>query len=358
MKFPILSSVFAGALVASGLVSVLTMRTARAFQTLGDCNFSPIKLSVNLEETRNGCSISTGSQQASAYFAAINQWFPISNRFIGASFVRDPSDCTITFGDGASEVARVPRSAIGGNNGLTEYSGEDICLLPPGPGNYSEADALIADDLNYSLVIPGDRGMARPPAANPTSPQGGGAMTFLHEMGHQLALADSSALNVMTVTSNRAVRPKWTNGALSGQPAPMADEAMGLGRIYGSKPVVNLFPIAERLSANAVVDIQTADIAACRGGNFTVRLTTVNVSHVAATFRQRLFAGTTRLFELTNRTVAAQSSETVVVQSVVPATLVNGGYILKHVVDTASAVSEGDESDNAVTYRGVLVISC
>ncbi len=342
-------------LAGLGLVTV-SAAPAGAWEIYGECLGQAIRFEGPLQEMRNACSIPDSSGRRTAYTSAINRWNESTEKSVTAAFRRDPSECFMDLGDFLCETGMGDRENIDDRNGLTSFDHQNICVAPPWMGDYSEADTFIADDMSFSMSIAANRALAVPGLANPASPTGGGAMTIVHELGHQLALDHSSELNVMTAAGARGLRTK-TNGTV-GLPSPLADDVEGLRILYGTKTMTNVFPVAQfKNSSNQVGTINGVDMAICRGGAMPYWLTTMNTSSSSKTVSYKLTAGPWTVVDST-LTVAGRSMGTTISFALVPTNLPNGTYSLKHTVDSSNSLTESDEGDNHVVFLGRLIVGC
>src|SRR5262245_55435535 len=111
-------------LVALGMLAgaLLGTPSAYAFKTV-TCGGQTLKWQGGAiaEMTRNKCSVSNGSTQATSYFSAIDRWNQVRGAAdkLDPTFMTDPDKCFINLDDGINDFALVDEAEIDGALGGT-----------------------------------------------------------------------------------------------------------------------------------------------------------------------------------------------------------------------------------------------
>jgi hypothetical protein len=333
--------------------SLALASAAQAYDYGNWCNGEPYKKNGSLGETRNACSFDEEEDENGflAYFSSIIEWNNVSSKAVTASKVRPREDCTIDLDDDLNEIARVTRSQIDGNNGLTTYANHEICIPLVSTGNlkYTNTDVRIANDMRYEPFT-GKTAITRS-----VSNVSAGQLTLIHEIGHQLNLGHFHTLNTMNDSSQYPV-----NGPNA---RPFPDDVAGAAALNGSKARVDLFPSSQRFGTSGVIDIFPSDVQVCRGQtpNVTLRWTVANVGNTNLTFDQSI-----NLLRTTNPvgiiwlnwlggTVNKRGHFTWSASVAIPSLAV-GTYRIFHNVDITDRHDEHAETDNQTEFNGRLVI--
>lgn len=335
---------------------LLAAASAHAYGSANTCNGHTYTKNGSLSLMRNACSINEeGMPDAyDSYFDSVSAWDHVWTRDVTAASFRPQGDCVISLDDNKDEVARVVRSQIDGNNGLTTYSGGDVCipLISSNDMTYDHTDVRIASDQDFR-AFSGVQGISRA-----TGAPSGGRLTMIHEMGHQLGLGHANALNVMSASSSQ-----YPVNRVRARPFP--DEVAGLAAFYGSKSLVDLFPSSQRFANGDVIDILPNNIAVCRGSTATITLhwTSANVGNTNQVFDQQIILSTGAItsnpivwVDWLGGTVTKRAFFTWTFATPIPSTLPVGVYQIYHKVDPRAAIDEHAETDNHTQYKGRLFV--
>lgn len=313
------------------------------------CNGSPVIWRGGADVHRNRCSIADSGLVNTAYWNGLDAWNRLAGAVTGV-FVNNASDCSISHGDGESEIGLVDRTTIDGSNGLTILQ-LGTCFV--GSNSIDEGDVMIANDLPFTVVTGDFFGTT-------------GRSTFVHEFGHFFGFTHEDAHTIMRTTPPHLI----AGGAEPATNWPR--DTVGISAVYGfvtSRP--NL--IASALGVSAGGAVQTLDPATtfgmCRGGNRTVRVYVGNSGNVASgtyTLRVRLSplappAGTTSgttVVATFSHAIGAFGEGTFDLPFTVPAALVNGLYYLYVDMDPGNAVPEAREGDNTTVSALRIAVSC
>lgn len=342
-------AVTTAAAALAALAALATLAPSASAAVWRTCNGSPVIWRGGADVHRNRCSIADSGVVNSAYWNAIDAW----NRLAGAIdglFVNNASDCSISHGDGESEIGLVDRSVIDGANGLT------VLQLGPcfvGSNSIDEADVMIANDLNFAAVLGDFLGTT-------------GRATFVHELGHFLGFGHEDAHTVMRTTPPHLI----TGGVEPATNWPR--DTVGVSAVYGFRtPRPNLVVSALGVSPGGAV--QTLDpqgtFGMCRGGTRNVRIYLGNSGNVASgsyALRVRLsplappagYTATTTTVASFTHAIGAFGEGTFDLPFTIPSSLGNGLYYLYVDLDAGSAVPEALEGDNTTVSAMRIQISC
>jgi hypothetical protein len=309
--------------------------------------------SANAKMTRNMCSVADGSNQAGAYFSAIDRWNQVGGMFdkLAASFAWDSDHCYITLDDSQNDFALVDAGQIDGALGSTfvwrdcpEIESIDIMMANLDTQSFENPDEAFAVGSGLSST---------------------GRFAVLHEFGHGLGLSvtpKGTSINnhVTGFALMRASPPGPLAGGLS-QPhvRVMPDDAAGGRSLYPSgNNEFNLMASAQSLSGgNIVNNAPWTTVNKCRGDSVTFTWTMANGGTTNATVDQRFFiAKSPTAHNTSGVTLATWFGATVTAQGVVfpsvtlkiPCGTSTGKYWLYHEVDSNDAFGEWNESDNVV----------
>lgn len=344
-----------GAMLLFGLACWPSSATANI---LHQCGGSPSGIdSGELDLFVNGCSV-TGTPLAAVEQAAA-QWNWVSNLPVRIGGTRWALDCHVYADDGHNDWALAARSTIDGNNGETSLWSQNVCFDPPGMhGDWSEADVLIANDLNFDLRAPSDMyyrdGLLT----------GTGRGTTVHEMSHQLGLDHGVLFSTLNVGDTRP-------GGFPFGPGPMPPDVFENNSIYGTKGVVDLAPSGSRLVSSGlgngtVVTNHEYTEAVCRNGRLNLSLTALNFGSANVVHNQKVFLSATTdganpvaTWTINGATAFVGGPTSHTLSATIPVGVADGEYYLFHRVDSSFTVTELLEFNNMLRYTGkVRVKSC
>ena len=309
---------------------------------------------------RDECSMPDYTTYTYAYNSENLRWWYV-NPLVDYNYVYY-SNCTWTQGDGISEVARVSRSSISGDNGLTLWTiaWNNFCLLS---GNtIEEADILLADDADYGIEDETCMNWSDP---QPQLHQG--RVVLAHEMGHFLGLQhddNPKLLNIM-----RTYTPYPISGGQGEHAQPFPDDANGFAHDYIGTPIqTNLFATVDCQSCvygkNGIYPSSYG--VSCYYGPGCSYPVTYNFGNNGKTspgnVQFRIFinppgqyTGGTNIY-VGQVNLPAYTVTTGTVYVATPANLPRGSYWVLFEIDSGHIVSEYDENDNVVTSGSMLTI--
>ena len=314
------------------------------------CNGNKVVWEEPFQMVRNLPSMPPGGSHDASVQNAVDRWNGVQGMAnmvsVSPFFTLGNS---VTTGDGLNDVAVSPRSAIGGNNGLTLMI-NSWCVLS---SSWGEADVFTASDLNFAAV------------SDETSLATSGRMTFLHEFGHAHGLAHAQGYNHM-----RATQPRPLVGGTGTHVDVLPDDAKGGRFLYpNGNSEVNLFASAHRRTANdAIVANNSGTLTFCSkgGSNLTINATVGNNGTVNVTQTERWWLtpnknghnGGVFLGQWTNGTFPASSVITRSLTFKLPA-LEPDTYFLFHGVDVLDEATESREDDNSAREAlTIKIINC
>lgn len=326
-----------GSLVA--LTLTILSSTAQADLYANYCFGTPDELDTGgLFEARNAPTMPVGSGQQMAFVNAIGEWNLVSAMPVYETGAQN--DDSFQHGDWVNEFGLVNRSDIDNDNGKTVYRHVNFCAEPGHHGDYSEADSMIAVDLNFQNMLE-EQFVTK-------SGVGGGRGTILHEMGHQLGLGHFGSFNYLNTIDRR---PAAAAGGTKFAPFP--SDMAPLVRLYGWKGNTNIFNSAQFQSGLDVDNnLPAGQIFFCPNSPLTIKMTVANVGASNITFNQRvrMVRRDGLVIELVNwpgGTVGWHNHFTwnvAVSLAGVPA----GEYTVFHHIDFDNRISEWQEDDNFV----------
>lgn len=312
------------------------------------CGDEGIAWSHPLDMVQNTFSIPVGSQREGSLDNATGRWNGVQGmENIVTMSPSVNSGSTIWHVNFQNDVAVVPRSNIGGNNGLT-FMWHDGCFFG-GDAEWVEADVMVASDLGFAPT--GETSLA-------TS----GRMTFIHEFGHAIGLDHHQRYNHM-----RTMQPRPRVGGPGETVDVLPDDARGGRFLYPTgSDEVNLFASAHRRrSDDSIVANNTGTLTVCASGGDTItfRATVGNNGTVDVKQTERWWISTSnsahngvggiQIGSWTNGTFLANVVNTRELTFTLPA-VPPGNYFLYHGVDMLNEHAESREDDNVV--REVLRI--
>ena len=337
-------NIFVGALLLAGFFSA---PQAHAYKNWW-CGGEPVVWNNPFAMVRNTFSIPAGGQREGSLDNAIGRWrgvIGMEDMVSKSPFVTTGS--TIWHFNFQNDAAVVPRSNIGGNNGLTQMF-HDGCFFG-GDAEWIEADVMVASDLGFAPVGETTLGTS-------------GRLTFLHELGHAHGLNHDQRYNHM-----RATQPRPRVGGTGETVDVLPDDAKGGRFLYptGNKEI-NLFASAHRRRSNDTIvanNTGTATVCSKGGDSLTFRSTvgnngTVNLKQterwwVSKSGQAHNGVGGIEIGDWANGTFLANVVNTRELTFKLPA-LPAGTYFLYHGVDMLDEHDESREDDNVV--REVLMI--
>lgn len=346
----------AGAVLAGALASLAWSRAANATNYIAHCANDPVEYdNGQLFETRNKCGIPDGSLKEVAYRRAIDRWHVASNLGVIAKYAR--SGCSgVNVDDWNNEVSTTDRSNIGGANGLTYYAHENVCFLPPGPGDYGASDILLAPDLGWTDAEPWQL------LKEFNGAYGEGAGVLVHEMGHQQGLDENSIGSMMSVQT------PWAN--FTGGPGPLSDDISGVRLLYGTRAHTELVPTNHRWVSSQRKFVYNTDFALqiCRSATHTNTLAVLNPSSSSLTFTHRVRynesetdPSATLVRQITFRDVTMGAASTRVVSystEIAPYMTKLHKYHIWHQVDVGNTIAEADDENNWLWLGSILIKDC
>lgn len=305
---------------------------------------------------RDRCSMPDGSEAESGVEAAGDAWSRILNAYWINPYNWYDSGCTITFGNGRNEIARVDRSAIDNANA------ETVCIYVPqcfvADTNLSECDIKVASDMTFAYE---DESFWNYGSMGSYHAQGRVVVT--HELGHMLGLGHSEGIDVMRAnTPYPLVGGPWTA-------EPFPDDATGAYSLYGTGPRTNVYVTNEWLNGSTLTrngassdptsNDQNTTITVSRGSNFILTIGGGNngnqsLSNVEVdVFIDNVFpssspsgSGAWLLFSAWSLPGNSTFYHTYSLK--VPSYVAPGFYWIYWTADRLNSISEFNESDNVV----------
>jgi hypothetical protein len=190
------------------------------------CNSLVRGLRSDITFRLNRCTIPVGSEREEAIIYARGEWAFIAGTKLGTRMRlgSGSNSCTITLGNGTSEVAFVPTGNIDNAAGLARIR-RKTCV-PLGFGEVTEADVFVADYLPTGRI-------------SNASTTLGARETAIHEFGHVLGMNHNDAGMTVMCTANTCgkLAEHFYWGQLAyGAESTFPDDAHFAASVYGNAP--------------------------------------------------------------------------------------------------------------------------
>lgn len=298
----------------------------------------------------NRCSIEAGTTEEGDLQHAVFSWNRIASVSDRFSLVNGSSSCTVTTGDDRYDVALTDPDEIDGNRGMTKiiYHG---CTFSWSDGNIKEADVFASNELVLGPL-------------SHTSNTRGLRDVLMHEFGHVLGAGHENR-GGSTMCTVSPTCGKVGTFALGGAQSNTADSILPddvhfAARWHGQSGAGNpdLFASAHTLGPSFGQSSPSTTVQGCPGAPFTFGITHGNRGKADAPLvAARVVASTNSTISVSDATISSgvlganrggwfNNLITVAVPNLAP-----GDYFLGLIVDADNDLTEGDESNNGVSFH-------